>query len=241
MLKVENVSKNFGSVIAVNNVSFEIKQGEIVGFLGPNGAGKTTLMRIITTYFLPTSGEVYVDGISVVKEPLSVRKIIGYLPENNILYYSMRVDKFLYFVGEARGLNGNYLEERFQYCIEACRLTDVLKKRISECSRGYRQRIALAAAIIHNPKLIILDEPTIGLDPLQILAFRDLILSLSGNRSVLFSSHVLQEVSAMTDRIIIIDKGYLIADFYFKESQNRVEKLEQLFTQAIQEHQEVKE
>jgi ABC-2 type transport system ATP-binding protein len=197
---------------ALKNVSFSLQRGEILGFLGPNGAGKSTTMKIITTFLAPDEGQVTVDGIDVLEQPLEVRRRIGYLPENVPLYLDMNVAEYLEFVGRARGLSGHGLRDRLDWCVEACGLQTEFKKTIGELSKGYKQRTGLAQALIHDPDILILDEPTSGLDPLQILGIRDLIRSLAGSKTIIFSTHILQEVGPVTDRVVIINEGGIIAD-----------------------------
>lgn len=233
MIKVDHVTRKYGNFTAVDRVSFELHPGEIVGFLGPNGSGKTTLLRVMTTYLMPTEGTVYIDGIDVTKSPLEICRRIGYLPESNILYPQMRVKSFLSFVGEARGLSGIKLKERVDWCIDSMKLEKVVYKKNMECSKGYKQRISLASALIHDPAYIFLDEPTIGLDPLQIFMVRDFLKVLSKDKIVLFSSHILQEVAAMTQRVIIIHNGKLIGDNTFDSAENRTEALEKIFENAV--------
>jgi ABC-2 type transport system ATP-binding protein len=212
MIEVRGVTKDFGTMRALDNVSFGIDRGEVLGFLGPNGAGKSTTMKIITTFLAADSGSVKVDGIDVLEKPLDVRRRIGYLPENVPLYLDMSVHEYLKFVGQARGLEGAMLEQRLDWCVEACGLVTEYKKTIGELSKGYKQRTGLAQALIHDPDILILDEPTSGLDPLQILGIRDLIKSLAGSKTIIFSTHILQEVSPVTDRVVIINEGRIIAD-----------------------------
>ncbi|MGD9546223.1 MAG: ATP-binding cassette domain-containing protein [Candidatus Krumholzibacteriia bacterium] len=212
MIEVRGITKNFGTTLALDEVSFRIGRGEILGFLGPNGAGKSTTMKIITTFLAPDEGTVKVDGIDVLEQPLAVRSRIGYLPENVPLYLDMKVDEYLTFVGRARGLGGQKLNQRLDWCVEACGLKTEFKKTIGELSKGYRQRTGLAQALIHDPDILILDEPTSGLDPLQIMGIRELIKSLAGHKTIIFSTHILQEVSPVTDRVVIINEGMIIAD-----------------------------
>ncbi|MFH2052818.1 MAG: ATP-binding cassette domain-containing protein [bacterium] len=212
MIEVRGITKNFGTTLALDEVSFRIGRGEILGFLGPNGAGKSTTMKIITTFLAPDEGTVRVDGIDVLEQPLAVRSRIGYLPENVPLYLDMKVDEYLTFVGRARGLGGKKLDDRLDWCVEACGLKTEYKKTIGELSKGYRQRTGLAQALIHDPDILILDEPTSGLDPLQIMGIRELIKSLAGQKTIIFSTHILQEVSPVTDRVVIINEGMIIAD-----------------------------
>ncbi len=212
MIEVRGISKSFGTTVALDDVSFRLDRGEILGFLGPNGAGKSTAMKIITTFLAPDQGQVTVDGIDVLERPLDVRRLIGYLPENVPLYLDMNVKEYLTFVGRARGLSSDRLRSRLDWCVEKCGLVTEYKKNIGELSKGFRQRTGLAQALIHDPDILILDEPTSGLDPLQILGIRDLIKSLAGDKTIIFSTHILQEVSPVTDRVVIINEGRIIAD-----------------------------
>jgi ABC-2 type transport system ATP-binding protein len=212
MIEVRGITKSFGTMVALDDVSFRLDRGEILGFLGPNGAGKSTTMKIITTFLAPDQGQVTVDGIDVLERPLDVRRRIGYLPENVPLYLDMNVQEYLTFVGQARGLSAGQLRSRLDWCVEACGLITEYKKNIGELSKGFRQRTGLAQALIHDPDILILDEPTSGLDPLQILGIRDLIKSLAGSKTIIFSTHILQEVSPVTDRVVIINEGRIIAD-----------------------------
>ena len=212
MIDVQAVRKSYGAVLAVDNVSFAVKPGEIVAFVGPNGAGKSTVLKMLSTYLPPDAGKILVSGCDAVRDPLAVRRNIGYLPENNILEEGMRVDKFLRFVGKAHWLKGARLKEKFDWVVDRCRLEEVLYKRIGECSKGYHRRIALAIAIIHDPPVLLLDEPSHGLDPLQVMALRDFILSLKTDKAILFSTHIIQEVVAICDRVLIINDGVLLAD-----------------------------
>jgi len=212
MIEVRDVTKRFGTTVALEAVSFGLEQGEILGFLGPNGAGKSTTMKIITTFLAPDEGSVTVDGIDVLAKPLAVRARIGYLPEIVPLYYDMNVEEYLLFVGQARGLDGPRLKERLGWCVETCGLRTELKRPIQELSKGFCQRTGLAQALIHDPDILILDEPTSGLDPLQIIGIRDLIRSLATHKTIIFSTHILQEVQPITDRIVIINEGRIIAD-----------------------------
>jgi len=212
MIEVHDVTKRFGTTVALDKVSFAVEKGKILGFLGPNGAGKSTTMKIITTFLAPDAGRVTVAGVDVLEQPLAVRRKIGYLPENVPLYHDMSVDEYLQFVGRARGLGGARLRERLEWCVEACGLHTEFKKKIQELSKGFRQRTGLAQALIHDPDILILDEPTSGLDPLQIIGIRELIKSLAGHKTIIFSTHILQEVRPVTDRVIIINEGQIVAD-----------------------------
>jgi ABC-2 type transport system ATP-binding protein len=229
MIEVRNVTKSFGPTVALNDVSFSLKQGEILGFLGPNGAGKSTAMKIITTFLAADSGSVRVDGIDVMADPLKVRSLIGYLPENNPLYVDMLVSEYLKFVGQARGLSGNQLKQRTEWVIESCGIKSVLHKSINELSKGYKQRTGLAQALIHDPEILILDEPTSGLDPLQIIGIRELIHSLAKKKTIIFSTHILQEVAPVTDRVVIINNGNIIADGMIDDLQKQAMETNRLF------------
>ncbi len=211
MIEAKNLSMFYGSFCALSNVSFEVREKEIVGLLGPNGAGKTTLMRILTTFIYPTQGTALINGIDINKNPIQARKQIGYLPETPPLYMDMRVDEFIDFVGRARGLSGAKLSERKDWVKSACSLLPVWKHMMYELSLGYRQRVGLAQALIHDPKIIILDEPTSGLDPIQIIGVRDLIRELAKTKTIIFSTHTLQEASALSSRLLIINQGKIAA------------------------------
>lgn len=209
-IEVKNLLKQYGEQKAVNNISFKIEQGEIVGFLGPNGAGKSTTMKIITGYLQQTGGEAWVSDVNVNDDPLETKKKIGYLPEANALYYDMYVKEYLGFIAEIHKTKNSNL--KIQNVIETVGLQVESKKKIGQLSKGYKQRVGLAAALIHDPEVLILDEPTSGLDPNQIVEIREVIKQQGQNKTVLFSSHILQEVEAMCDRVIIINKGELVAD-----------------------------
>lgn len=209
-VSVQNVIKIFGKQKALENVSFETGAGEIVGFLGPNGAGKSTMMKIITCYLPQDSGEVKVCGFDVKEESLDVRKNIGYLPENNPLYYDMYVKEYLGFIAGLHGIENKKM--KVDEMIELVGLTMEQHKKIGALSKGYRQRVGLAQSIIHNPKVLILDEPTSGLDPNQLAEIRNLIKTLGKEKTVLMSTHIMQEVEAICDRVIIINKGKIVAD-----------------------------
>ncbi len=212
MIRVQNLTKDYGPVRALDDVSFEVGRQQILGFLGPNGAGKSTAMKVITTYIAPTGGKVLVDGIDVTEDPIEVRRRIGYLPETNPLYVDMRVDDYLRFCGRARGLDGADLRRRFDFVVEAAGIGHVLKKEIQELSKGFKQRTGLAQALIHDPQILILDEPTSGLDPLQIIEIRRLIQELAREKTIIFSTHILSEISSTTDRVVIVNNGRIIAD-----------------------------
>jgi len=211
-LQIQHLTKVYGRQQAVHDISFSLNEGEIVGFLGPNGAGKSTTMKIATGYLPPTSGEVKVAGFDVVNEPLKVKKNTGYLPEHNPLYLDMYVHEYLAFSGGLFGLKSARLKKRIGEMIELCGLAPEQNKKIESLSKGYRQRVGLAQALIHDPKVLILDEPTSGLDPNQIVEIRKLIRDVSKNKTVIFSTHIMQEVQALCDRVIIIHRGELVAD-----------------------------
>ncbi len=212
MIRAEAITRDYGDLRAVDHISFEVHPGEVVGFLGPNGAGKTTVLRMLSTYLTPTSGELTVAGHDVTAAPLEVRRSIGYLPENDALFDGMSVRAFLEFCGRAHGLDESTLALRIQALVERCDLSLVFDRRVGTCSKGYRRRISLAAALLHDPKVLLLDEPTHGLDPLQVAAFREHIAELKEGRAVLFSSHVLAEVTATCDRLLLLHHGALILD-----------------------------
>ena len=212
MIKVSDLSKNYGSVKAVKSINFEINDGEIVGFLGENGAGKSTTLKVITGFLAPTSGNVFVNDLNVLEDEHEIQKQIGYLPELNPLYTDMNVYDYLQFIASIRGIKGNKFSSAFSRVVEECGLKGIIHKQIGECSKGFKQRVGLAAALIHDPKILILDEPVSGLDPNQIVEIRELIKRLGREKLVIISSHILQEIQATVDRIIIIHKGELIAD-----------------------------
>lgn len=212
MISVKNLTKYYGDFQALKGISFEIESGEIVGILGPNGAGKSTTLRILTCYFNPTSGDAIIDGKSILDEENNVKKIIGYLPESAPLYNDMCVFDYLVYMADIQELERSKLDERLHYVVNVCGLKEVISKPIGELSKGYKQRVGLAGAIIHDPKILILDEPTNGLDPNQIVEIRELIKELGKEKTVLVSTHILSEVEATCSRAIIINKGNIIAD-----------------------------
>lgn len=212
MISVKNLTKYYGDFQALKGISFEIKSGEIVGILGPNGAGKSTTLRILTCYFNPTSGDTIIDGKSILDEENNVKKIIGYLPESAPLYNDMCVFDYLVYMADIQELERSKLNERLHYVVNVSGLKEVISKPIGELSKGYKQRVGLAGAIIHDPKILILDEPTNGLDPNQIVEIRELIKELGKEKTVLVSTHILSEVEATCSRAIIINKGNIIAD-----------------------------
>ena len=212
MIHVDNVTRRYGSLTAVDQVSFEVETNEIIGFVGPNGAGKSTMLKMLSTFLLPTEGQIAVDGFDVVENPLAVRRRIGYLSGDTPLYREMRVDKFLRFIGRARGLEGEALKQGFEWAVDVCGLDAVLLQRVDECSTGFRQRIGLATALIHDPPILLLDEPTHGFDPMQVMAFRDMLMRLKTDRAILFSTHIIADVEAVSDRVLIIHQGQLLGD-----------------------------
>ena len=212
MIKVENLSKNYGEVEAVKSINFNLTSGEIVGFLGANGAGKSTTLKVITGYLTPTSGNVLINNLNILEDTHEIQKQIGYLPELNPLYSEMRVFDLLEFTAKIRNISGKAFKNALARVVEQCGLKGVIHKNISDCSKGYKQRIGLACAMIHDPKILILDEPVTGLDPNQIVEIRNLIKNLGTEKLVLMSSHILQEIQATVNRIIIIHKGEIVAD-----------------------------
>ena len=212
MISVSNLSKNYGNVKAVDSISFDLKDGEVVGFLGANGAGKTTTLKMITGYLVPTNGEIKVNGLDIVDNTSEIQEMIGYLPELNPLYTEMRVYDYLEFLGSIRNIKGSDFKQALSRVVDKCGLSGVVHKVIADCSKGYKQRIGLAAAMIHDPKILILDEPVTGLDPNQIVEIRSLIKSLGKEKLVFMSSHILQEIQATVDKIIIIDRGKIVAN-----------------------------
>src|SRR6202049_4556511 len=211
MITVQGLTKRYARTLAVDHISFEVKKGQIVGFLGPNGAGKTTTMRILPCFLPPSEGSANVAGFDVLEQPMEVKRRIGYLPETPPLYPEMEVREYLTFVGKLKGMSGQSLAARVAEVGERCAVADVQSKLIGKLSKGYRQRVGLVAAIIHNPDVLILDEPTAGLDPKQINETRDLIRSLAGDHTILLSTHILPEVSQTCEQVIIINKGKIVA------------------------------
>lgn len=228
MIKVDGLSKRYARNVAVDNISFEVDKGQVVGFLGPNGAGKTTTMRILTCFMPPTGGSVSVAGFDVLAEPLEVKKRIGYLPETPPLYPDMEVCEYLTFVGRLKGLGGAVLKKRVDEVSDRCSVSDVKKKLIQQLSKGYRQRVGLAQAIIHNPDVLILDEPTAGLDPKQIQETRGLIKGLAGDHTIVLSTHILPEVEQICEKVIIINRGKLVATDSVHSLTNRMRGAEAL-------------
>ncbi len=231
-LSVENLTKNYGHQKAVDEISFGLKTGEVLGFLGPNGAGKSTTMKIITCFMAPTHGDVKADGVSVFEEPYDFKRKIGYLPENTPLYTDMFIIDYLQFVARLQGISREHIPERIQKMLDSCGLNDEKHKKIGELSKGYKQRVGLAQAMIHDPEVLILDEPTTGLDPNQIVEIRELIKYLGKEKTILLSTHILPEVEAISDRILIINQGQITADGTPEELRGKAQENELLVIQV---------
>lgn len=227
-ISVQSLTKIYGTQRAVDNISFQLNKGEIVGFLGPNGAGKSTTMKMITGYLPPTDGQISVCGFDVVEKPMEVRKRIGYLPEANPLYHDMFVREYLEFTAGIHGL-GSQAKKRIPEMIELTGLSKEAHKKIGQLSKGYKQRVGLAQAMLHDPEVLILDEPTSGLDPNQIIEIRDLIIRIGKEKTVLLSTHIMQEVEAMCSRVIIINNGKIVADGGIDAVKKDYDSLEDLF------------
>ena len=228
MIKVKELTKRYARTTAVDHISFEVAKGQIVGFLGPNGAGKTTTMRILTCFMPPTSGTATVAGFDVLDQPMEVKKRIGYLPGTPPLDPEMETGEYLKFVGQLKGLSGAELQKRIDYVCERCAVVDVKNRLIGKLSKGYRQRVGLAQAIIHNPDVLVLDEPTAGLDPKQINETRDLIKDLAGSHTIILSTHILPEVEQTCEQVIIINKGKLVATDSVRNLQARARGAESM-------------
>ncbi len=222
MIKVEGLTTRYGRNVAVDDISFEVEKGQIVGFLGPNGAGKTTTMRVLTCFLPPTAGTANIAGFDVLEQPLEVKKRIGYLPEMPPLYPEMEVSEYLTFVGRLKGIGTSDVRRRVDEVADRCAIGDVKNRLIGKLSQGYRQRVGLAQAIIHNPDVLILDEPTSGLDPKQIIETRELIRSLAGDHTIILSTHILPEVEQSCQRVIIISRGKLVATDSVENLTNRL-------------------
>jgi len=236
MITVKGLTKRYARTIAVDNISFDVQKGQIVGFLGPNGAGKTTTMRILTCFLPPSAGSANVAGFDVLEQPLEVKKRIGYLPETPPLYPEMEVQEYLSFVGKLKGMSGASLARRVDEVAERCSIADVKTKLLGKLSKGYRQRVGLAQAIIHNPDVLILDEPTSGLDPRQINDTRELIRSLAGDHTIILSTHILPEVEQTCQQVIIINKGKLVATDSVENLQNRARGAESVLLEVEGRH-----
>jgi len=232
MISVKELTKRYARNTAVDHISFEVAKGQIVGFLGPNGAGKTTTMRILTCFLPPSAGTAKVAGFDVLEQPLEVKKRIGYLPETPPIYPEMETVNYLKFVGKLKGLRGADLEKRVDYVCQRCAISDVKTKLLGKLSKGYRQRVGLAQAIIHNPDVLILDEPTAGLDPKQINETRDLIKDLAGEHTIILSTHILPEVEQTCQQVIIINKGKLVATDSVRNLQARARGAESVLVEV---------
>jgi ABC-2 type transport system ATP-binding protein len=228
-ISIKNLTKTYGQQKAVDDISFEVQAGEIVGFLGPNGAGKSTTMKIVTGYLAASGGSVSVNGFDVKTQSLDVRKHIGYLPEHNPLYLEMYVKEFLQFVGSLYDIKGTALKNRVADMIELCGLGLEQHKKIGQLSKGYRQRVGLAQALIHNPSVLILDEPTTGLDPNQIVEIRNVIKNVGRDKTVLFSSHIMQEIEALCDRVVVINHSKIVSDSTLASLKQENQSLEDIF------------
>jgi len=226
MITVKELTKRYARTTAVDGITFEVPKGQIVGFLGPNGAGKTTTMRMLTCFLPPSAGTATVAGFDVLEQPLEVKKRIGYLPESPPIYPEMETVEYLKFVGKLKGLSGSELQKRIDYVCDRCAVTDVKTKLLGKLSRGYRQRVGLAQAIIHNPDVLVLDEPTGGLDPKQINETRDLIKGLAGDHTIILSTHILPEVEQTCEQVIIINQGKLVATDSVRNLQARARGVE---------------
>jgi ABC-2 type transport system ATP-binding protein len=232
MISVKDLTKRYAHTTAVDQISFEVAKGQIVGFLGPNGAGKTTTMRMLTCFLPPSAGTAQVAGFDILEQPLEVKKRIGYLPETPPIYPEMETVEYLKFVGRLKGLSGAKLQKRVDYVADRCAIADVKKKLLGKLSKGYRQRVGLAQAIIHNPEVLILDEPTSGLDPKQINETRELIKDLAGEHTIILSTHILPEVEQTCEQVIIINKGKLVATDSVKNLQARARGAESVILEV---------
>lgn len=238
MIEVRDVSKWYGNFQALKDISFSINEGEIVGFLGPNGAGKTTAMRIITGYFLPNTGTISINGISMEENPAEAKKLLGYLPEIPPLYPEMPVNEYLKFVAELNGVPRSNIKQRLDFVIEKTSLQEKYYSKIKTLSKGLKQRVGIAAAVIHDPKVIVLDEPTIGLDPLQIIEIRNLIKDIAEEKTIILSSHILAEVEEVCSRVIIINNGEIIAEDSTENLRKRLQP-DRLFIVKINEENDI--
>ena len=239
MIRIKDLTKNYGSVRAVDNINFEINEGEILGFLGPNGAGKTTTLRMITCFLSPTSGNIEVENMNINNKQLEIKKLIGYLPEHNPLYIDMTVYDYLKFISDIREIPN--FSTRIKQVIAQCGLGGVVQKTINILSKGYKQRVGIAQAILHDPKILILDEPTSGLDPNQIVEIRELIKELGKEKTLIISSHILQEVQAVCSRIIIINEGKIVADGSTEELQSAFQNKTKLVLELMAPENEIPE
>jgi len=234
MIEVQNLSKKYADLVAVNDLSFSVEKGQILGLLGPNGAGKSTTMKILTGFIPATSGEVKVAGYNVFDDPIEVKRRVGYLPEDPPLYVDMRVQEYLEYVASIKQLPKEKLKERLDFVLNHCGLEDVKKRVIGVLSKGYRQRVGIAQALIHDPEVVILDEPTVGLDPVQIVEIRNLIRSLAKSHTVILSTHILPEVVMTCDRAVLINKGQILANDTLENlTQGSGESLEQAYLRIV--------
>lgn len=231
MIKFENVTKYYGDFCAVDNISFEVKKGEILGFLGPNGAGKTTTYRILTGYLQATSGNIYVKDFNIHEHQLEIKKLIGYLPESAPIYHEMLVYDYLNYIADIRGVSKEKKLSHIRELADLCSLNEVMHKSINQLSKGYRQRVGIAHALMGNPEILVLDEPTSGLDPNQIVETRDIIKRIGKEKTIIFSTHTLSEAEATCDRVVIIDKGKLLADYTIDQLKEltKTESFESIF------------
>jgi ABC-2 type transport system ATP-binding protein len=239
VIHVSNLTKYYGDYAAVRRISFDVARGQVVGFLGPNGAGKSTTMRILAGYLAATSGRAIIDGLDVFWRPVEVRRRIGYMPENCPLYPEMRVVEYLTFRGGIKGLHGGECRKRIDYVLERCWLREVRRQLIGTLSKGYRQRVGLADALLHNPPVLILDEPTIGLDPGQIRETRHLIRDLGQEHTVLLSTHILSEVEMTCQQVIIINRGKVAAAGRLEDLRPRGQTLEEMFVRLVEQEEAV--
>lgn len=232
MIEVENLTKYYGTKIALDKISFKVRKGEVLGFLGPNGAGKSTMMKIITCFLSATEGSVKVDGLDIFDDSLEVRKRIGYLPEIPPLYLDMTVKSYLEFTAKIKGVGKKALRESVDTVVEKCGITNYYNSQCQALSKGYRQRVGLAQAMVHDPMVLILDEPTIGLDPIQIVEIRNLIKSFGGDHTVVLSTHILPEVDMTCERVIIINDGKVVAEDTTKNLRSKIPEMEQLYVEV---------
>jgi ABC-2 type transport system ATP-binding protein len=241
MVNVHNITKRYGNLVAVQNLSFRLERGDVLGFLGPNGAGKTTTMRVITGYMPPTKGSVDIEGVDIFDDPMRAKKLIGYLPENPPLYNDMTVAEYLDFVADIKQVAKKEKKGRIIYVLEKCGLSGVRKRIIGHLSKGYRQRVGIAQALVNNPSVLILDEPTIGLDPVQIIEIRDLIKSLSGDRTVILSTHILPEVTMICSRVVIINEGKIVLEESLQNLSASLRSAQNLFLRVRRSGESVRE
>ncbi len=241
MIRVHNLTKNYGNLRAVDNISFELEKGDVLGFLGPNGAGKTTTMRIITGYMPPTKGSVRIEDVDIFDHPLKAKKQIGYLPENPPLYNDMNVEEYLDFVADIKMVPSKEKKGRILYVMDKCGITSVSKRIIAHLSKGYKQRVGIAQALINNPSVLVLDEPTNGLDPVQIIEIRELIKSLAGERTIILSTHILPEVTMICSRVIIINEGRIALEESLESLSLNLKSSESLYLKLRRNGDDVKE